>query len=972
MSGAYIFPHSQDSADQLNPAEAAQLIAMFRLPGEPTFLQTFADGPDELYHLDAWTGKDGSPRTTQKYALAKADGKGRTIGRTASEGSFTLAEIEAGQFMTANIARVGVFWTVNVLKPGATRRKAEEVERVAAVFVDLDGQPLPADGFHLPPTAVVESSAGRFHAYWAVADLPLEEFSTVQKHLASLYGGDMTVHDLPRVMRLPGYWHGKQEPGFLTRILEARLEAQYSREELLGSFPRLRGCIGAAEAERVRRLQNAQQRHAETERLRDELQSGPVTDQAGARAKWAQVARLGGIADVLSAGVGQRNTTLNAVSYRFGRIVGAGLLDEAEARRELLEAGERVGLEPHELERTVSSGLEAGEAEPVDPSKIGEFAGKKKDGKKKAGGNLRQAAGRVETEADALPAAEDIPDPEGESGTYSGAQVLELLGITWPVVAPDTDKAHAYRLQRLAGDDLAYVPELGGYLVWNDQRWLSGGKDGAGQVEAQRRVQGLGVAMRWEVERLLALYTRLDVAAKRLAGEGKNAAAEAGAMAQKASAMERAYHAHARAARATESDNRQKAILNSARTLYRKDVSLFEPRPWKVGFQNGVWDKSEFRPARRQDYLLTLAPVEYQPDADRADWLEVLERITGGDADLAHTLQDVAGYAFSGASTLRTVPFPFGPKGTGKSTYTELLSTALGDMAATIDPKLLSADAARERLGAAIWGKLMVLCAEAGNARLDAEALKTLSGADRLSVRKLYAEGFTARPSHVLFMVANDPPRVEAYDDALKDRVLALPFDHPLREGVSLLGGRRLEELRQDPNSDLVRGFTAWAVEGLDRVYRNGDIYRAEVCQAATRDFWDDVDPLRDFWLEQNVSELVMGVGAGAFRKRYQGWCDELGARPLGAQNFGKACTSVGLERVKSGVVRWKLTNRGRFPGQEDLGNLGNLETNSPKPNNSLLIRERARDFRGTGSETAQVAQVAESVGVASDWEVEL
>ena len=941
---------------------------MFRLPGERVFLQTFADAPDELYHSEPWIGKNGQPRVTQKYAVAKPSGKGRTIGRTAMGNSFSLAEIEAGQCMTANLARVGVFWTVNVLKPGATRRKAEEVERIAAVFVDLDGQPLPPDGFHLPPTAVVESSAGRFHAYWAVHGLLLEEFSTVQKHLAGLYGGDTAVHDPPRVMRLPGYWHGKQEPGFLTRILEARPEAQYARADLLGGVPGLREALNAAEAERERRQQDAQQRRAEAERLRNELQGGAVTDQASARAQWAHAALLGGLADVLGAGVGQRNTTLNAVSYRLGRIVGAGLLDEAEVRRELVEAGERIGLDPHELERTINSGLEAGKAEPIDANNIGQCAGKKKSGKK-AGANLRQAAGRVETATDALPAAEDIPDPEGEGGTYSGAQVLELLGIRWPVVAPDTDKAHAYRLRELTGDDLAYVPELGGYVAWKEPCWLSGGKDGAGQVEAQRRVQGLGVAMRPEVDRLLALYSRLDMAAKRLAGEGKNAAAEAAAMAQKADAMERAYHAHARAARATESDHRQKAILNSARTLYRKDVSLFEPRPWLVGFQNGVWDGGEFRPARREDHLLTLAPVEYQPDADQAAWLEVLERMTGGDADLARTLQDVAGYAFSGASTLRTVPFPYGPKATGKSTYTETLSTALGEMAATIDPKLLSADAARERLGAAIWGKRMVLCAEAGNARLDAEALKTLSGADRLSVRKLYAEGFTARPSHVLFMVANDPPRVEAYDDALKDRVLALPFNHALRDGGPLLGGRRLEELRQDPNSDLVRGFTAWAVEGLDRVYRNGDIYRAEVCRAATRDFWDDVDPLRDFWLEQNVSELVMGVDAGAFRRRYETWCGEAGARPLGAQNFGKACHSVGLERVKSGVMRWKLTSRGRFPSQGDLGNLGNLEVNSPKPHNSLLRRERGKDFRQNSSEVAQLAQTVE---MASGWEVEL
>ena len=134
----------------------------------------------------------------------------------------------------ANLARCGVFFCVNVLAADAQRRNMDTVRRVAAVFVDLDGTPLPAEGFHLQPTAVVESSAGRFHAYWAVSDLPLDEFTTVQKHLAHLYGGDPSVSDLPRVMRLPGYWHGKKEEGFLSRLLELNPEAQYTRADLLG------------------------------------------------------------------------------------------------------------------------------------------------------------------------------------------------------------------------------------------------------------------------------------------------------------------------------------------------------------------------------------------------------------------------------------------------------------------------------------------------------------------------------------------------------------------------------------------------------------------------------------------------------------------------------------------------------------------------------------------------------------------
>jgi hypothetical protein len=73
----------------------------------------------------------------------------------------------------------GVFFTVNRTVGG--RRRAEDVDRVRAVFVDLDGAPLDAVmACDLEPHCVVESSPGRFHAYWLVEDLPLDRFTPLQ------------------------------------------------------------------------------------------------------------------------------------------------------------------------------------------------------------------------------------------------------------------------------------------------------------------------------------------------------------------------------------------------------------------------------------------------------------------------------------------------------------------------------------------------------------------------------------------------------------------------------------------------------------------------------------------------------------------------------------------------------------------------------------------------------------------------
>lgn len=125
-------------------------------------------------------------------------------------------EEEAARLAAWNAAGAGVFAVIN--ETDGLGRKAANVVRVRAVFADLDGSPIePVLQCRLRPHIVVESSPGRFHAYWRVTGMPLEQFALVQKALAARFGGDPSVHDISRVMRLPGFWHQKGAPS-MSRI----------------------------------------------------------------------------------------------------------------------------------------------------------------------------------------------------------------------------------------------------------------------------------------------------------------------------------------------------------------------------------------------------------------------------------------------------------------------------------------------------------------------------------------------------------------------------------------------------------------------------------------------------------------------------------------------------------------------------------------------------------------------------------
>jgi hypothetical protein len=111
-------------------------------------------------------------------------------------------------------------------------RKAENVVEVRSLFIDLDGAPMEPVVRLLKPHIIVESSPGRYHLYWKVADCQLDQFTALQRAIAVKFNGDKSCVDLCRVLRVPGFWHLKGEP-YMTRLLEVNDHSKYSVEEIV-------------------------------------------------------------------------------------------------------------------------------------------------------------------------------------------------------------------------------------------------------------------------------------------------------------------------------------------------------------------------------------------------------------------------------------------------------------------------------------------------------------------------------------------------------------------------------------------------------------------------------------------------------------------------------------------------------------------------------------------------------------------
>ena len=150
----------------------------------------------------------------------------------------TLAELSE-DLTQANLNGCGIFVTIN--RTDGKGRKNENIVGIRAVFVDLDGAPLqPVLDAPLSPHIVIESSSGRYHAYWIIEDLACDEFTSIQKELAAQFGGDPQVNDRGRVMRLPGFYHLKGLP-YQTNIINESSEVPFNLDNFIKAFKLIKG-----------------------------------------------------------------------------------------------------------------------------------------------------------------------------------------------------------------------------------------------------------------------------------------------------------------------------------------------------------------------------------------------------------------------------------------------------------------------------------------------------------------------------------------------------------------------------------------------------------------------------------------------------------------------------------------------------------------------------------------------------------
>lgn len=489
-----------------------------------------------------------------------------------------------------------------------------------------------------------------------------------------------------------------------------------------------------------------------------------------------------------------------------------------------------------------------------------------------------------------------VPNPLGIDG-YTAEQLFSILGTESSTASFVSDDAIGLRALQSIGDQLLYS---GGRWHYRSADAVVWSEDDKSASTAIHKVKDVAWKLNDEARQLLHIAAALVQAGREHAGR----------------AMLKAAHAVEKAIEDVGNYPRQERLIRSVRHARTVDPNVFASKPLTLPLSNGITEGGIFRPYTRDDYIFNPSAVGYYPDTPMADFKAFLHRATGGDAEVQDALQIACAIMLSNSSKYRFLLWLCGAPGTGKSTIQELISTVAGDSEhgkmAGISPNQLRATEDRSRLGYVLFNKTVAVISEAGGAaKLSNETLKTLTGGDRLNARGLYREQFSFTPTHNLMAVSNDLPDLNGYDPALQKRLWVFRFTHTLdREGKNdLLDGVYIEDARQDPNSNLTRGFLLWVLEGHRRLAQMQKVEKPPLVASATQSFMDELSEAREFWSSpllhnsQEYKEFCKEsmIGVRKIKSVYDMWCAFKRQPVIKEGAFKEVCFSAGLAQYKAG-----------------------------------------------------------------------
>lgn len=445
-----------------------------------------------------------------------------------------------------------------------------------------------------------------------------------------------------------------------------------------------------------------------------------------------------------------------------------------------------------------------------------------------------------------------------------------------------TDTGNARRLRDMYGDRIRYSHTMKEWYVWDGKRWAP---NDAGQIK-QLADNVIG-AMRHEAAKMQDEKARATVLKFIRKTEGH---------VNKENMLKESQHLEGIPVTMDELDNdeRTEGLLNVGNGI--------------VNLRTG-----ELMPHDRSLMMTKVCGTDYDTaHGTPTAFLKFLEDVTNGDEEMMAYLKRCVGYTLTGSASERCAFFLYGMGCNGKSTFTDIVSEALGSYAANTQADTLLLKG-REIGGSGASGDIarlksirMATCQEPDEgARIKEGLLKQLTGGtDKVTARFLYGREFEFLPKFAAWICTNHKPIVRGTDNGIWDRIRLIPFE------VTIAKDKIDRDLPRKLRKELPQ-ILAWAVEGAMEWYEHGLQTPAAVSNA-TAEYKKEMDLVASFAdacleIDYNSTDKIMASDMFAV---YIAWAKANNEYEMSAKKFGMELTKKipdGKGRDKAGVYYSKI-----------------------------------------------------------------
>jgi len=347
------------------------------------------------------------------------------------------------------------------------------------------------------------------------------------------------------------------------------------------------------------------------------------------------------------------------------------------------------------------------------------------------------------------------------------------------------------------------------------------------------------------------------------------------------------------------------ATVSAVERLARSDrrhastTEIWDRDPWLLNTPEGVIDLRTGAVAHHDPLLHMTKTAGASAAGDCPIWLEFLDTVTRGDADLQTYLQRMAGYCLTGITSEHALFFLYGTGANGKSVFANTLTAILGDYAtvAAMDMFMATHGDRHPTDMAGLRGARIVTAIETEQGSRWAESkLKALTGGDKITVRFMRQDFFEFTPQFKLLIVGNHKPSIRNVDEAMKRRLHMVPFT------VTIPPARRDKRL---PDRLLAErdGILVWALRGCLDWQRTGLRPPAAV-MAATEDYFEAEDAIGRWIDERCVRGPQYSEGSTALYTSWKAWAEANGEYAGSMKRFSESLSNRGFQKRNTAQAR--------------------------------------------------------------------